>query len=142
MLPVIRRRGGNSTGLGFGEEFDRFFNSALAGSSLAWNPAVDVNELDEEFEVQAELPGLKPGDVSVTVENGVLSISGEKRTENEREDDSGRHISERRYGKFVRNFSLPRSVDGEGIEARFENGLLKIRLPKSSTAKARQIKIK
>ena len=142
MLPVIRRHRAVPTTT---NDFDRFFDWAFgdaAPSMSGWTPAVDVEETDDNFLVTAELPGLTADDVEVTVENGVLTISGEKSDQRENGSEKrGRHVVERRYGRFVRNFSLPRSVDPDGVTARFENGLLQVTLPKANTAKARRIKV-
>jgi HSP20 family protein len=102
---------------------------------------MDVRETGEEYQVIAELPGVTSDDVEVTVENGVLSISGEKKEEVEEGAGTDRHLYERRYGRFQRNFSLPRSVDAENVKANFENGLLRVSLPKAAVAKPRKIKI-
>ena len=141
MLPILRRRDIPSL---WDNEVDRLFDFALGGGSsyTGLSPAVDVRETADDFLVTAELPGLSRDDVDVSVENGVLSISGEKREEFEEGSETGnRHLIERRYGKFHRNFSLPRSVDAEKVEARFDNGVLHVTLPKAAVAKARRVKI-
>jgi HSP20 family protein len=140
MLPTIRRKGVPS--LFEADDFDRFFNVAFGGapSLSGWSPAVDVRENDDGFVVTAELPGLSSDDVEVNVENGILAISGEKKEE--REEGGSAHVVERRYGRFQRNFSLPRSVDNAKVDASFENGILTVSLPKAATAKARKIAIK
>ena len=123
--------------------FDRLFDADGGRFSIAWSPVTDVREHEDGLNVVVELPGLSSEDVSVSVENGVLSISGEKKQENEEGDSEGNnHLVERRYGKFERTFRLPRSVDSEQVKAKFENGLLTIDLPKSEKAKKREIKIK
>ncbi len=92
--------------------------------------------------MSAELPGLRKADVEITVENGVLSLSGEKKEEFEEVSaESGRYVVERRYGRFQRNFSLPRGIDADKVEAEFSDGILTITLPKVAAAKPRQIKI-
>ena len=123
--------------------FDRLFDSNGGRFSLSWSPVTDVREDENGLQVVVELPGMSSEDVSVTVENGVLSISGEKRQENEEGDaESNYHLVERRYGKFERTFRLPRSVDSGKVKAKFDNGLLTVDLPKSEKAKKRQIQIK
>ena len=103
---------------------------------------MDVRETQGEFVVSAELPGLERDDVEVTVENGVLSLSGEKKEEFEEEDEeSGRRIYERRYGRFQRTLSLPRGIDADKVNAKFKNGVLEVVLPKTPAAKSRQIEI-
>ena len=103
-----------------------------------------VRESDDEFFVRAELSRLKAGDVEVTIEDGVLSLTGEKKEVIEEEggkNGSGRHVVERRYGRFVRKFSLPREVNAGKVTAKFADGVLEVALPKTATAKPRQIKI-
>ena len=99
-------------------------------------------ESDEELMLTAELPGLLENDITITLENSVLSISGDKSAIRD-EDEIGRrsHVWERRYGSFNRSFTLPRTVRTEDIEAVFENGVLTIRMPKVSEARGRTIEI-
>ena len=101
-----------------------------------WAPAVDVRETNDEIQVTAELPGLAPEDVSVTVENGVLTISGVKKQEvQEGKEESNYYLYERRYGRFERSFSLPRMVNAEQEKERFDNRVLTVALPKAEPAK-------
>lgn len=126
-------------------EFDRLFDRlGREGADFSgWVPTVDVRETGDALLVEAELPGLTPGDVDVRVENGVLTISGEKRREAEEgKDDSGYRIVERCYGRFERSFTLPRSVDADKVSAEFSNGVLTVSLPKAETAKPRKIEVK
>jgi len=123
--------------------FDGFFNGGNARSLATWTPVVDVREDENGIHVSTELPGLTGKDVKVTVDNGVLSISGEKRREIEQgEKGSGYHLVERRYGRFERSFALPSGVDAEKVSAKFENGVLNVDLPKSEQAKPKQIVVK
>ena len=113
MLPVLKRNRLARVGwdvFDVGREFDRLLGSTFgAPSSSAWAPAIDVRETKNEFLVSAELPGLTKADVEITLENGVLSLSGEKKEGFEEGSvESGRYSLERRYGRFQRNFSLPR----------------------------------
>ena len=107
-----------------------------------WAPHVDVIESDEELTLTAELPGLFENDITITLENSVLSISGEK-SATRGEDEVGRrsHVWERRYGSFNRSFTLPQTVRTEDIEAVFENGVLTIRMPKVPESRGRTIEI-
>ncbi|MEZ4415356.1 MAG: Hsp20/alpha crystallin family protein [Gemmatimonadota bacterium] len=129
----------------FDQMFTRFFNDrALSpeGSSVSdWIPAVDVRESPDELLLTADLPGLSEKDIDIEFENGVLTIRGEKRAEEEREGERY-HIWERRYGSFQRAFTLPRTVHSEGVKAVFENGVLKIHMPKVPEAKSRKIEVK
>ncbi len=112
------------------------------GRPGAWaiNPAVDISEKENEFELSAELPGLTEKDVEVKLSNGSLVIKGEKSEERE-EKDKNYHLSERRYGSFRRSFAVPEGVDSGKISAKFANGVLKVTLPKSAEAQAKEKKI-
>jgi HSP20 family protein len=103
-------------------------------------PAVDIYEDEQGITVKAELPGLDPKDVDVRVENNVLTIRGERKFEKEEKEENFHRI-ERRYGSFVRSFTLPTSVDTDNVKADYENGVLKIQLAKRAEAKPKQIKV-
>ncbi len=123
--------------------FDRFFRRPAGAQGMGlWAPAVDVRETNDEIHVMAELPGLKPEDVSVTVENGVLTISGEKKHEvQEGKEEGNYYLFERRYGRFERSFTLPRTVNADQVNARFRDGVLTIVLPKAEEARPRKVQI-
>ncbi len=105
-------------------------------------PDADVMETEGEIRVVAELPGLKAEDIDLSLENNVLTIRGEKREERSESDERNTwHLSERRYGRFSRSFVLPREVEQDRIEARFEDGVLTVTIPKSETARRRRIEI-
>ena len=106
-------------------------------------PPVDLVERNDGYELQAELPGLKQDQIEVKLSDGMMTIKGEKSSERV-EDKDDYHLQERSYGSFQRSFRIPSGVDSEKIKARFENGVLKITLPKSSSAieKERKIEIK
>lgn len=105
-----------------------------------WAPAVDVMETESEFLVRAELPGVEKKDVKLSVENGVLMITG--RREQEKEEKGKRyHRIERAYGSFARSFTLPDLVDEQKVAAEFRNGVLTVHLPKSERAKPKSIEI-
>jgi HSP20 family protein len=103
-------------------------------------PAVDVTEDDKAYKITAELPGLDQKDLEVSVSGDVLVIKGEKRQERE-EKDKNRYLSERSYGAFQRNFSLPDGIDRDKIGADFAKGLLTLTLPKTAEAQKQQKKI-
>ena len=105
-----------------------------------WMPLADITEDEKEYLIKAELPELKREDVKVIVEHGVLTISGERKFEKE-EKKKKFHRVERGYGTFVRSFTLPDDADGTKIKAEFKNGLLTVHLPKSESAKPKQIEI-
>lgn len=107
---------------------------------LAFTPAVEVRELDNQFVVTAELAGLKKDDVDIEYQNGVLTIRGEK-TDEKREEKHNMLVWERQYGNFQRSFMLPNTVDQEKIKAEFQDGILKIVLPKLESAKGKKIPI-
>ena len=106
----------------------------------AWLPPVDIFEDHDGLKMVAELPGVRPEDVKLSIENGVLTIRGEKKQVAEEESERV-HRYERSYGAFERTFTLPTTVDADRIEARYENGLLTVRLPKVEKAKPREIAV-
>ncbi len=103
-------------------------------------PPVDVMEDDNNIMVQVELPGVREEDVEVRIENNMLTISGERRLENEEQRDNFLRV-ERAYGRFYRSFTLPSNIDPENVSATFDNGILKITIPKREESKPKQIKI-
>ena len=129
---------------------DRLFNEFMGHSihkmeeetaACAWTPAVNILEREESIVISADLPGLKAEDVEVTIDNGVLTLKGE-RTLEEIAGGETYHRVERSYGKFERSFSVPNSVDTKKIEARFVNGEMTLTLPKRDESKPRSVKIK
>jgi len=126
------------------------FNRALGGAagrdrdeemSLgAWIPPVDIAEDRDRITLTAELPGFREEQVKIQMEGGVLTIRGERKFEEEK-DGRNFHRVERSYGQFVRSFTLPNNVDREQIRASFDNGLLRIEMPKTAEARPREIKI-
>ena len=127
-------------------EIDRLFDATWSGTSrnggTTWVPPMDVVERDGEIRCTLELPGLNPEDVNITTENGVLTISGEKKFEQETKEGEGTHIIERRYGHFERSLMLPDTIDADKITANFENGVLTVVLPRAAEARARRIEIR
>ncbi len=126
---------------------DPFFATAWASwpetrnASLdTWAPSVDVHEEEGAFVFTADLPGVKKSAVDVTVEDNVLTVSGERHLETEVEENSFRRM-ERSFGKFSRRFSLPSDVDAANVAATFKDGVLTIQVPKSESAKPQKIKI-
>ena len=106
-----------------------------------WASSVDISEDDKEWLVEADLPEVKKEDVKVTVENGVLTVTGERKFEKE-EKDKKYHRIERSYGNFLRSFTLPEGADGNKISADFKDGVLKVHLPKSEKAKTKAVEVK
>lgn len=121
-------------------EFGDIFGEGLGDEGQAWTPAVEVRESADAIEVTAELAGVKPSDVHVDYEDGVLTVRGEKSYERSSEDER-RHVHERRYGSFARAFTLPREVEVDEISANFQDGVLTVRIPKAERAKGRKIEI-
>jgi HSP20 family protein len=106
-----------------------------------WAPLVDIAEDDKEYLIKMELPEVQKEDVKVTVENGTLTISGERKAETE---EKGRkfHRLERYYGRFERNFSLPEDADSSNVKAEFKDGMLRVHLTKNEKARPKQIEVK
>ena len=126
---------------GLRREIDRLFEDTFARDGNAWTPAVDIKETEKDIRVELELPGLKPEDVEVTAENGVLTIRGEKRSERKEGEESRYHVVERAYGSFMRTFQLPQGIDEEQINAEFDNGILTLLIPKAALPQPRRIQI-
>lgn len=112
--------------------------SDMEGTS--WMPTVDISEMENGFEIRAELPGVSENDVNVSVTDNRLTIKGEKRQEEEI-DGKSYHRVERRYGSFQRSFTLPRHVESDGIKAQFTDGVLTLEIPKTEVAKPTEIPI-
>jgi len=125
------------------DEMTRMFDDRLyrAGESVGWTPACDIYEDEEGVALRFELAGVDPKDVDVRFENGVLTVKGERKLEEE-EKRENYHRVERSFGTFTRSFSLPGSVDAEKIKAETKNGVLTVTLPKKSEAKPRAIQVK
>ena len=110
-------------------------------TSGAWVPPVDIYQTgDHEVVLKAELPDMTREDIDITVDNGALTIKGEKRLATDVKEDQYHRI-ERRYGAFSRTFTLPRTVDGSRVAAEYKNGVLTVHLPLREEAKPRQIKV-
>lgn len=126
-------------------EMDRMFDrvwgeSRQANGGGTWMPPVDVVENDEAIWCSVEIPGIEPEHLDVTVEDHVLTVSGERRRDHEQREGEHR-LYERRYGRFERSFSLPQTVDADNVKARYENGVLEIMLPKTEEARPRRVPI-
>lgn len=127
------------------KEFDRFvsnfFGDAGINPASAWLPAVDLRESEEQYTLVADLPGLKKEDIEISLTDDVVTIKGERKQEQE-QNASGWHVFERNCGAFQRSFRLPRGVDGGNVNAKFENGVLTVTLPKPEQARKKQIEVK
>jgi len=109
-------------------------------ASRPWSPAVDIYETDHELVLKADVPDIDPKEVGIQLENGTLTLKGERKFENEK-SGKGFHRVERSYGTFVRAFSLPETVDAEQVKADYKNGVLTITLPKKEIAKPKTIDV-
>ncbi len=123
----------------FNDTYDRFFENTGTRSNGTWSPSVDVSETETEILFTAEFPGFEKDEIDISVNEGRLSISGERAFPEEK--DTKRHRVERWYGKFHRSFLLPKSADAEKISAHLKNGVLTVTLPKKEEAKPRQIPV-
>lgn len=149
--------GGRDPFTSFRREMDRLFDDfftpaearsfAAAGTPAAelsvW-PSLEVHETDQAYTVTAELPGIDPKDVDLNLKDNALTLSGEKRSERNQEDEGGRRYTERSFGRFSRTIPFETEVDADKVEATCHNGVLKITLPKNAQArdKTRKIEIK
>lgn len=126
----------------FARLFENFLTEAQGEevSNRNWVPPVDIQETEEGYRLQAELPGLTKEDIDITLENNVLRLSGERKFERDVKKENF-HRVERTYGTFSRAFALPQQVNAEGVQAGFENGVLTILVPKAEQAKPRKISI-
>lgn len=130
-------------GDGLNSLFRRMFNEPMgAAGSMLWSPSVEVADTAEALVLTAELPGLSEEDITLTLDQNLLTIAGEKKSEREVKKDDERYLlTERYYGAFQRAFTLPATVDAEKISAVFDKGVLTITLPKTPQAKGRVIEV-
>ncbi len=129
-------------------EMDELFHNRLASvlggegaQSVAWSPVVDIEETELNYLIRAELPGLSKEKVKVVVEDGVLTLSGERDLERKVEGKTFHHI-ERSHGTFTRSFTLPENAEAESVSANYKDGLLEIRVAKSEEALPKSIEVR
>ena len=122
------------------EDAGRGMSTEEPASTTIWSPAVDIYETEGEIVVQAELPGMDRTDITLHLENNVLTIRGDRKFQKETREDNYHRI-ERSYGGFSRSFSIPTTVDEDKIRADYKEGVLKVALPKKEQAKPKQIQI-
>lgn len=126
--------------------FNTFFDSPTpsngGGHAVArrWIPAMDVVETEDHFVLRADLPGLSESDVKIEVEDNVLTVSGERKSEHEQKGE-GYYRVERAFGSFSRSLTLPEGIDADSIQASFDNGVLEVRIPKPEQPKPRKVQI-
>lgn len=126
-------------------DLSRFFNIELDDddNSIAtthWTPAVDIAEKDDHFLIEADVPGVDPKEIEVSMENGYLTVKGERKSESKEEKDGYSRI-ERSHGSFYRRFNLPETADSNSVSAKSKKGVLQIRVGKTEVAKPKIIKI-
>ncbi len=124
--------------------FGDFFGPDRAGDEtrfVRWAPRVDIVEENGNYELTADLPGLKKDDIKIEIHDNMLTLRGEKKIEEEKKEKSYR-LAERCYGEFVRTFTLPENVNKDTIEAEFKDGVLKLTIPKTEQPKPAQIEVK
>ena len=127
-------------------EMNRLFNTVFDapapahGVARRWMPAMDLVETKDHFVVRADLPGLTEGDISIELEDNVLTLSGERKAEHE-DRQEGYYRVERAFGSFSRSLTLPRGVDADAVSATFDKGVLEVRIPKPEERKPRRISI-
>lgn len=123
--------------------FDTVFDAPRGGQGAPprrWVPAMDLVETPDSFVLRADLPGVSEEDVTIEVEDGTLTVAGERKSEHEVEQ-AGFHRVERAFGAFSRSLTLPKGVDAEAVTAAFHNGVLEVRIPKPEQRKPRRISI-
>ncbi len=142
MTTAIKKRGQTEAWPipGFGRFFDDWPAQTPRAAARALRPAMDVDEDDNAITVKTELPGIAKDDVHVMLEDGVLTITGDKKSDRE-EKDKNFHLVERSFGAFHRSITLPTGVESDSVDASFKDGVLVIRIPKTETAKPRRIAI-
>ncbi|MEQ8859387.1 MAG: Hsp20/alpha crystallin family protein [Pseudomonadales bacterium] len=126
-------------------EFDDLFTRVAGAPGEAvvrseWLPPVDISETEKDYRIDVEIPSVAAADVDVSVKDGVLTVSGERRTESE-SDEGKRHRVERRWGRFSRSFRLPENVDADAIDARVRDGVLYLVIAKQDKAQPRRIEV-
>ena len=126
-------------------DLDRLFggdtNSDTQFEVNAWSPAVDIKEEETQYVLHADVPGVDPKDIEVTLDNGVLTVKGHKETETKKEEDKYQRI-ERFSGQFVRRFSLPDTVNADAVTAKTDKGVLEIVIPKTEKVLSKRIEVK
>ena len=127
-----------------GRMLDRAVSGAEDGSNVVtsrWTPAVDIKENSERFVITADIPGVEPEDIEVTMNDGVLTIRGERKLETQEEGDNGYRRVERVYGSFYRRFTLPDTADAEAISANGKHGVLEVVIPKRAALQPKRIAV-
>jgi len=145
MLQLLPRRRSFPSLIPEFDLFDRFFNDlplpSLFSEEKVLSPAFDISETEKEYVITGEIPGIDVKDLDVTLLDGILTIKGEKKQEKE-EKDENYHQVERHYGSFQRSFRIPEKVKADKLEATYEDGILKLTIPKAEVSEAKKIEVK
>lgn len=140
ITPFIRN---SSTALDFWKDMDLLFNhnsNSLGTDDISFSPATEIVESEDKFSMSMDLPGMSKENVKIEINDGALLVSGERKRESKSETEKVQRI-EKSYGFFKRSFVLPKTVDPEKVEAKFENGVLELNLPKTKLAAVKKIEI-
>ena len=137
MRNLVRKHQGNEI---FPNTFNDFFDALQDNWNQNYSPRMNLLETEDNYELQVESPGMKKEDVNILFEDNILTISGEKKTDS-KEENSRYHINEICYGKFSRSFELPAHIDSDKIDAKWNEGVLNVIIPKSEKAKPKKINI-
>jgi HSP20 family protein len=145
-MAMINRYDPFREALSLRDAMDRLFQESFVRPTNGWaapaNVPVDLHETEQGYVVTASLPGWKPEDVNITIQDGTLTLSGQYSEQREPEQNGKTwHMRERKFASFSRSFTFPSAVDADKAEANYENGVLTLTLPKAESAKPRQIKI-
>ena len=122
-------------------EHSRLNADDASATTANWTPSVDISESENAFTLQADIPGVNPDDIDISMEKGVLTIKGERLSEDVEKDENFRRV-ERQSGQFYRRFTLPDTADAERIEAKSAHGVLTVTIPKQEVAMSRKIEVK
>lgn len=131
----------------FRDEIERFFREGVGSdrpgltTATGWSPLIDLEETADAYQLHVELPGIEPEDISVSVEDDVLTISGERRFYEEKESDGFQRI-ERRFGSFHRSTRLPGKIDADGVDATYAGGVLHVTVPKPADTRPHRVEVK
>lgn len=122
------------------DEMDGLLGPILRSSSAEWSPPIQLEDHDDEIVLTAELPGMRRDDIEIEIEGDLLTLRGEKKEEH-KEKEGERYLYERRYGNFVRRLTLPHIVDPDRSSARFDDGVLRVTMPKAEGTRGKRIRV-
>ena len=140
-MTTLMRWNPTRRGMDLFNEFDRMVSEMSDWTPRSnWRLALDVSENDDAFMVEAAMPGINPDELDITLEDNILTIQGETKSEKEVEE-SHYHLRERRYGRFSRSIQLPTAINADEVEAEYKNGVLTLNIPKAEEVKPKRIAI-